>query len=123
MPKSPRTELRSPLSHVHAKALRLASPLLRLAVASRDVQDPSYWSLRGDCLRSGVHAFSKSGKHPIEDPLNPTNKAPHWLQVQFNVIVPDESRWHCELTMKDLGSLPCGRQIIVGVQSGGKQIE
>lgn len=97
-----------------------------LAIASMKVNEPSYWTLKGDFLRNGIHVYSKSGKHVIEDPLNyfgKNVKPPRWLQVQFNVVVPEESYWTCDIILKDMGGLPCGKDVLIAVQTGGVSVE
>lgn len=99
--------------------------------ASNNPNDQTFWSLRGDFLRSGVHVYSKSGNHTIDDPLAKAGdrmvdgkvRVPTWLQIQFNVVVPIESDWVCELAMKHHGGLLVGRELLTAVQSGGQGIE
>lgn len=101
----------------------------RLAVASADPSDRSYRQLKGSFLRSGVHVFSKSGRHAISDPFNDDvlsdgkKRKPRWLQLQFNVVVPDASDWECELILFEHGNLKVGQDYIVAVQTGGTSVE
>lgn len=102
----------------------MSSPPHRLATSSAIVNDQGYWSLRGDFLRAGIHVYSKSGKHVIEDPLaDHLPKPPRWLQIQFNVVVAEESYWNCDVVLKDMGGLPCGKETLIAVQSGGVSVE
>lgn len=95
-----------------------------LAIASTNVSDKNYWSLIGDFLRTGVHVFSKSGKHAIPNPLEKNlPREPRWLQLQFNVVVKEESYWTCELMLKNMGNLMCGKDMLIAVQTGGQSIE
>jgi hypothetical protein len=98
----------------------LSTPLKNLAISSEQVNSPSYWSLKGDFIRDGIHVFSKSGKHVIDDPLAYNlPKPPRWLQVQLNVVVLEDSYWTCELILKNMGGLVCTRETLLAVQSGG----
>lgn len=95
-----------------------------VAIASTNVNEQGYWSLTGDFLRSGVHVFSKNGKHVIPNPLEKNlPKEPRWLQLQFNVVVTEESYWTCELMLKNMGGLMCGKDMLIAVQTGGQSIE
>lgn len=99
-------------------------PPRKLAVASSRVNESAYWCLTGDFMRDGIHVYSKSGKHVIEDPLAYDNaKQPRWLQVQFNVVILEESYWNCDIVLKDMGNLPCGKDVLIAVQSGGVSVE
>lgn len=99
--------------------------------ASNNPSDKSFWSLSGDFLRSGIHVYSKSGKHVISNPLESDNqrmvdgkiRVPSWLQVQFNVVVPVECDWVCELALKNHGGLLVGRDMLISVQSNGVSVE
>lgn len=110
-------------SHGHA-AIPLSSHV-RLAISSTKVHESNYWTLKGDFLRNGIHVYSKSGKHVIEDPLSydKNAKVPRWLQVQFNVVVLEESYWNCDIVLKDMGGLPCGKDVLIAVQTGGVSVE
>lgn len=107
------------------KAPKLSAPPgPRLAISSTDVNQPAYWSISGDFLRTGVHVYTKSGKHVVETPLAENlPKPPRWLQIQFNVLVKEESSWKCEMVMKDLGGISCAKDLVVAVQTGGKSVE
>lgn len=113
----------APISILKAPKLS-APPGPRLAISSSNVDDPAYWSLAGDFLRTGVHVYTKSGKHVVEDPLaDNLPKPPRWLQIQFNILLKEESTWKCELVMKDLGGMVCGKGLVIAVQTGGKSVE
>jgi len=102
----------------------LPAPPSNLATSSINVNEQAYWSLRGDFVRAGIYVYSKSGKHVIEDPLaDHLPKPPRWLQIQFNVIVGEESYWNCDIILKDMGGLPCGKETLIAVQSGGVSVE
>lgn len=106
------------------KAPKLSAPPARLAVSSIDVNDPAYWSVSGDFLRTGVHVYTKSGKHVVDNPLaDNLPKPPRWLQIQFNVLIEEESTWKCEMTVKDLGGLVCAKDLVIAVQTGGQSVE
>lgn len=103
---------------------RLLAPPSRLVTSSTNVNESGYWSLKGDFIRAGIHVYSKSGKHVIEDPLaDNLPKPPRWLQVQLNVVVGEESYWNCDIVLKDMGGLPCGKDVLIAVQSGGVSAE
>lgn len=107
------------------KAPKLSRPSgARLAIASTNVNEPAYWSLSGEFLCTGVHVYTKSGRHVVDNPLaNNLPKPPRWLQIQFNVLIKEQSTWKCEMTMKDLGGLVCAKDLVVAVQTGGESVE
>jgi len=98
----------------------LSTSLKHLAISSEQVNSPNYWSLNGDFIRDGIHVYSRSGKHVIDDPLaSNLPKPPRWLQVQLNVVVLEDSYWTCEMMLKNMGGLLCTRETLLAVQSGG----